>query len=168
MSICPLLSKSLLDATNLISNGSGSHSKGNYTIEKIGLYIAIIWMDCITTNCQWWDSVHSNCSVPTNNLYNYHRHDSHDHVDAHATATIPADPGAAIVPPASQSKASLLSQEYMSGEDTDSNSLIFGVDFGLDITDTDVPKMLMTILNSPDFPVGLTTYTWIEYLATLP
>lgn len=168
MATCPLLTKILLDNTSLLSNVSSSHSKGNYAVELIQTYIALIWMDCITINCQWWDSTHSQCSIPNMNLFNYHLHDSHEHVTTHAAATVPADAGATISPPAEQSNASLLSQEYMSGEDTDGNTEIFGKDFGLDITDGDVPRMLLNILNSPDFPVGLTIYTWAQYLATLP
>lgn len=168
MSTCPLLSKLFLDENNVLELDSGSHSKGNYTVEMIETYVAILWMDCIGANCQFWDSTHSNCSVPVNNLFTYHIHDSHHHIKEHNAATVPADSGASVTPPDTQSNALLLSQEYMQGEDKDGNSEIFGKDFGLNPLDIDVPKMLLTILNSPDFPVGLTTYTWAEYLATLP
>lgn len=168
MATCPLLSKLFLDENNVLELGSGSHSKGNYTVEMIETYIAILWMDCIGANCQFWDSTHSNCSVPVNNLFTYHIHDSHEHSAAHDVGTVPASGGQANAPLPEQSKAALLSQEYMTNSDTDGNTEVLGKDFGLDVTDSDVPKMLLTILNSPDFPVGLTTYTWAEYLATLP
>jgi len=168
MAICPLYSKILYDNLGSLSNGSGTHSKGSYSIEMIETEIASVWMDCITTNCQWWDATHSNCSIPVMNLFTYHKHDSHDHAVSHAAATVPADAGGVLSPPAQQSNASLLSQEYMQGEDKDGNSEVLGKDFGLDPTDTDVPKMLSSIINSTDFPAGLTTYTWAEYLLTLP
>jgi hypothetical protein len=168
MAVCPLLSKVFLDESSTLTPGSGSHSKGNYSIESPVTGLAIVWMDCIGVNCRFWDATHSECSIPTNNLFTYHIHDSHEHPASHAVGTVPASGGQAMSPPPEQSKASLLSQEYMTGEDTDGNSEVLGKDFGLNVTDSDVPKMLLTILNAPDFPVGLTTYTWAEYLATLP
>lgn len=168
MAICPNLTKILLDENLVLTTGAGVHSKGNYNIEIIGAKAAIIWMDCIGANCQWWDSTHNNCSVPVLNLFNYHKHDSHEHVDAHTVGEIPADPGAPIALPAQQSYASLLSQEYMMSQDTDGNNDIFGIDFALDIYDTNVPKMLLTILKSPDFPSGLDIWTWQNYLDSLP
>lgn len=168
MAICPNLTKILMDSDALLSSGSGSHSKGNYTIEIKEVNIAIVWMDCIGANCQWWDSVRGECSVPNTNIVTQHVHDSHEHASSHAAATIPAGAGGSTSPPPEPSKASKLSQEYMTGEDTDGNAEVLGKDFGLDVHDADVPKMLLTILNDPNFPVGLTTYSWAEYLATLP
>lgn len=168
MSICPFLTKSLLDENSVLTPGAGSHLKGAYTIELIGTYIAQLWMDCIEANCRFWDAVHSDCSFPTINKFTYHKHDSHDHNDPHGVSEVPADLGAAVTASAEQPKANLLIQEYSAGEDTDGNSEIFGKDFALDLNDGDVPRMLLNILNDPNFPRGLDVYTWAEYLDTLP
>ncbi len=168
MSICPKLTKLLMDSDEMLSSGSGTHSKGDYTVEMVETNIAIVWVDCIETECRWWDSIRNECGVPNMNTVIQHVHDSHEHSSSHSAATIPASAGGATSPPPEPSKASKLSQEYMTGEDTDGNSEILGKDFGLNVYDPDVPKMLLTILNDPNFPVGLTVYTWAEYLATLP
>lgn len=168
MAVCALLTNTFLDENLILTIGAGVHSKGNYNIERIGAKGVVVWMDCIGSNCQWWDATRNNCSVPVMNLLNYHKHDSHEHIDAHGVGDVPADPGAAVSLPAQQSNASLLSQEYMMGQDMDGNSDIFGIDFALDIYDTNVPKMLLTILKSPDFPSGLDIWTWQDYLDSLP
>lgn len=166
MSVCPLLSKSLNSGS--LEAGSGSHSKGTYAIEIIEDEIAQLWMNCIGVNCQFWDATHSDCSFPTINKFTYHKHDSHDHNDPHGASEVPADLGAAVTAAAEQPKANLLTQEYSSGEDTDGNSEVFGKDFTLDLNDEDIPRMLLNILNDPNFPRGLTVYTWQDYLDTLP
>lgn len=166
MATCPLYTKVLGGA---FTTGAGTHSKGAFTVETLITGLQVVWMDCFeSTACQWWDDTNSECSMPNLNLFNYHLHDSHEHSAAHAVGDVPGTQGGSTSPPPDPSKASLLSQEYMTGEDTDGNAEVLGKDFGLDITDADVPKMLLTILNNPDFPVGLTTYTWADYLATLP
>lgn len=165
MATCPLYTKIVAGSFT----GGGTHSKGSYTIETLVTGLCVVWMDCFqSTSCQWWDSTNSECALPNLNLFGFHIHDSHWHGAAHGVGDVPGTQGGTTPPPSTPSKPSLLAQEYMTNEDTDGNSEVLGKDFGLDVTDSDVPKMLLTILNSPDFPVGLTTYTWAEYLATLP
>lgn len=90
-----------------------------------------------------------------------HIHGSHYHPREHLCATIPASCGGQAsgfsgnVP-----KAAALVAEYVGNEDLDGNGLIYGIDFY--ICDADLPPML------EEMPKGGTSYTWLQYLATLP
>jgi len=61
-----------------------------------------------------------------------------------------------------------LLNEFMAGEDLDRNGLIYGIDFMIDYTDPDMPKMLQTVHSNPSWVDVDTRLTWVEYLETLP
>jgi hypothetical protein len=142
-------------------------------------------VDCISSNCQIWDWKNSRCGLMTSDI-EVHTHNMHHHVRPHIANESSEPVGGAPVThfknntpitdpdmyheapdpssaPGAASPSTLI-QEYMSREDKDSNSAIFGVDF----TIIDPPPMLAGIMRTPTFPnlackITMEQYrTWIS------
>lgn len=150
--------------------------------------IGIRFVDCIEDRCQIWDTEHSQCGMLVSEHVGHkpdesrgtileimeHIHNKHLHQTAHDcgtdayTETAPGDECGADIddkepPPA----AIALVTEFVSNEDRDKNSLIYGKDFKIDDADPAKPPMLKSLEESPDFTTT-TNMTWAAYLATLP
>jgi len=65
------------------------------------------------------------------------------------------------------SNASKLINEFMSNQDMDDNGLIYGFDFMIDESDTDIPPVVKQIHDNPEWSDPVDVKTWTEYLNTL-
>jgi len=164
----------LRDDNTCIAVGDNSHGQSNIGpwvlyIDIDPLEYVLHQVECIESYCRLWNTVDQECSIKVGEQIQKHIHNEHNHQLEHACedgyATdcgLPAGSGLSGVVP----KANALVAEFVGNEDLDDNGLVYGKDFKIDPTDSDMPPMLEPVDTHPG-NTATVTMTWQEYLDSL-